>query len=66
MIDVGVPQTIVGGTTSGKVVRGRMRKQAEWVKETKSVSNIFPWSLCQFFTWVPTMASLKDRWDLKM
>jgi hypothetical protein len=38
---------LVGGTISGMVVLGSMRKQAEQGKGSKPVSNIPPWPLHQ-------------------
>jgi hypothetical protein len=38
----------VGGTRSGLVVMGSIRKQAEQAKGSKPVSNILSWPLHQF------------------
>jgi hypothetical protein len=38
---------LVGGTTSGLVVLGSIRKQAEQARRSKPVRNIPPWPLLQ-------------------
>ena len=39
---------LVGGTISGLVVLGSIRKQAEQARESRQISNIPPWPLHQF------------------
>ena len=63
----GSDQPIVGGTISGLVVLGSIRKQAEQVRGSKPVSNIPPWPLHQLLppgscpVWVPVLTSFSDE-----
>jgi hypothetical protein len=62
MIKEGGP--LVGGTISGLVVLGSIRKQAEQARVSKSVSNIPPWPLHQLL--LPDLLEFQSWFPLVM
>jgi hypothetical protein len=57
----------MSGATSGMVVLGSIRKQAEQAMESKPVSSTHPWPVCQllcpgsFYPSVPILISFDDE-----